>query len=211
MLTKRYLASAKNLPDIFQQIVKGTAPENFNIEHLKGIGFTSSNDRAVIPLLKDLGFLSESGAPTERYHAYRAGGQEARAVLGQALLEAYQDLFHINSNPTDADRDAIIGKFKTAHNATDRVAEVQAATFYALLKLADIKAARERKGESPLRRQIEDAGLGDGKSEESKRDQTKKDGIPLRFRYNIEVHLPATKEIEVYHAIFRSLKEHILE
>src|SRR6202035_2061095 len=98
MLTKRYLASTKNVPDIFLQIVKGTAPATFTVEHLKGIGFTSSNDRAVIPLLKDLGFLSESGVPTERYHAYRAGGQEAKAVLGQALLEAYQDLFHINAN-----------------------------------------------------------------------------------------------------------------
>jgi hypothetical protein len=211
MLTKRYLASAKNLPEIFQQIVKGTAPENFNIEHLKGIGFTSSNDRAVIPLLKDLGFLSDSGAPTERYHAYRAGGYEARAVLGQALMDAYQDVFHINSNPTEADRDAIIGKFKSAHNATDRVAELQAATFYALLKLADLKAAREKKGESTLKRQIEDAGLGDSKLGEARGDQSKRDGIPLRFGYNIEVHLPATKEIEVYHAIFRSLKENILE
>ncbi len=148
MLTKRYLASVKNLPDVFQQIVKGTAPENFNIEHLKSIGFTSSNDRAIIPLLKDLGFLTEAGKPTERYHAYRAGGQEGKVVLGQALLDAYQDLFHINANPTEADRDAIKGKFKSAHNTTDRVAEQQAMTFFALLKLADVKAAREEKGES---------------------------------------------------------------
>src|SRR5438874_984552 len=101
MLTKRYLASTKNLPDIFTQIVKGTAPDNFNIEHLKSIGFTSSNDRAVIPLLKDLGFLTDSGTPTERYHAFRAGPPQNRAVMGQALLDAYQDLFHINANPTD--------------------------------------------------------------------------------------------------------------
>ena len=54
MLTKRYMASTKNVSDIFQQIVKGTAPSAFTVEHLKSIGFSSSNDRAIIPLLKDL-------------------------------------------------------------------------------------------------------------------------------------------------------------
>jgi hypothetical protein len=212
MLTKRYLASVKNLPEIFAQIVKGTAPSTFNIEHLKGIGFTSSNDRAIIPLLKDLGFLNESGSPTERYHAYRAGGQQGRAVLGQALLEAYQDLFHVNANPTDADRDAIRGKFKTAHNATDRVAEQQAATFYALLKLADVSAAREGRGESsPLKRKIEEEKAGE-EAEDARREGGKanREGVSLSLGYKIEVHLPATKDIEVYNAIFRSLKENIL-
>jgi hypothetical protein len=208
MLTKRYMASVKNLGDIFTQIIKGTAPSAFTVEHLKSIGFTSSNDRAVIPLLKDLGFLNESGAPTERYHAYRAGGQEAKAVLGQGLLEAYQDLFHINASPTETDREAIRGKFKSAHNTTDRVAEQQAATFYALLKLADIRAAREGRGESSsLKRKIEEAKSDDAKSQD---DADKKKGYSLNLGYRIEVHLPATKDIEVYNAIFRSLRENIL-
>jgi len=30
------------------------------------------------------------------------------------------------------------------------------------------------------------------------------------LRYNIEVHLPATKDIDVYNAIFKSLKEHLI-
>ena len=29
------------------------------------------------------------------------------------------------------------------------------------------------------------------------------------LHYNIQVHLPATKDIEVYNAIFKSLKEHL--
>jgi hypothetical protein len=31
------------------------------------------------------------------------------------------------------------------------------------------------------------------------------------LRYNIEIHLPATKDPEVFSAIFRSLKEHLLD
>ncbi len=97
-------------------------------------------------LLKPLGFLTDSGQPTPRYHAYRAGGDEAKAVVGEALLEAYEDIFHINANPSEKDRAAIEGKFKSTHNATDRVAEQQTATFLALETLADIEASRRRKG-----------------------------------------------------------------
>jgi hypothetical protein len=209
VLAKRYLASVKNLGELFQQIVKGTAPDNFNIEHLKSIGFKSSNDRAVIPLLKDLGFLSESGVPTARYHAYRAGGHEGKAVLGQALLENYPELFNINANPTEADREAIKGRFKSAHNATDRVAELQAMTFFALLKLADVQAARSASGVSHLKRPDEKQDQ-ERAPERNESDHARR-GYSLTLGYKIEVHLPATKDIEVYNAIFKSLRENVLE
>jgi hypothetical protein len=42
------------------------------------------------------------------------------------------------------------------------------------------------------------------------------DSYPLQgnspsLHYNIEIHLPATKDIEVYNAIFKSIKEHLFE
>jgi len=205
MLTKRYLASVKNVPDIFAQIPRGTAPENYNIEHLKSIGFTSSNDRAIIPLMKDLGFLSPSGVPTERYHAYRGGSP--RAVMGQALLDAYQDLFHLNANPTEADREAIKGKFKSAHNVGDRVAEQQTVTFLALLKLADLNAARAGAG---LSKKVEDLASGGKGTEGNGKGTPAAGGLALNLGYKIEVYLPATNDIEVYNAIFKSLRENIL-
>ena len=205
MLTGRYLTTVANLPGIFRKIIEGVAPEKFNREHLAGIGFAGSNDRAVIPLLKELGFLTAEGSPTARYHAYRDKSQSA-VVLGEAILEAYGDLFTINENPTSNDREAIEGKFKSTHNATDRVAQLQAATFLALLKLADIKGAR--KGASSLK--------GPQTDDEPERER---EAVPttvlakpsaVGLRYNIEVHLPPTKDVEVYNAIFKALREHLL-
>lgn len=209
MLIERYLTSTKNLPQIFEQMVRGTAPQTFNTDYLVSVGFTSSNDRAVPLLLKSLGFLQDSGQPTSRYHAYRAGGDEAKAVLGEALLEAYEDIFHINAMPTDKDRTAIEGKFKASHNATDRVAEAQTATFLALLKLADIEGARKRKGN--FAHQIKKEDIPNNKKDTKKEPLDQYDRpVTLDLRYKIEVHLPPTKDIEVYHAIFRSLKENLL-
>src|SRR5438093_5229718 len=125
MLTKRYMVVVKNLPAIMQKIREGTAPDNFTVAHLKKLGFTSSNDRAVIPLLKDLGFLNADGTPTARYHAYRDPSR-SKVVLGEALQEAYSDVFHLTEKPTKADRQSIEGLFKSTHNVTDVVAERQA-------------------------------------------------------------------------------------
>jgi hypothetical protein len=35
------------------------------------------------------------------------------------------------------------------------------------------------------------------------------DGSPS-LHYNIQIHLPATKDVEVFNAIFKSLREHLL-
>jgi hypothetical protein len=32
----------------------------------------------------------------------------------------------------------------------------------------------------------------------------------LKFHYNIQIHLPATSDVGVYNAIFKSLKENLL-
>jgi len=201
------MTSTKNLPAIMQKIVDGTAPPKFTVAHLKAIGFKSSNDQGVIPLLKDLGFLTADGTPTPRYHDYRDKSR-SRAVLGQAIREAYEDIFHIKENPTKSDRSAIEGRFKSAHNASDRVASLQAATFLALLDLADLTGSKTPPGKKKEQEKAEPESRGsNGKPAAPPVPELPFAGL----RYNIEVHLPATKDVEVYNAIFKSLKAHLLE
>ncbi|MCC4600367.1 DUF5343 domain-containing protein [Xanthomonas melonis] len=195
------------LGDFLAKLQEGQAPTNFSQQHLKDIGFGSSNHRSYIPLLKAIGFLSASGVPTERYHAYRDKSQ-AKAVLGMALKEAYSDLFVIKSHPSERDKDLIQGKFKSTHNASDRTSELMAKAFFALLKHADIdhepskpKAEvldEEQKTLTPTPTPISIPGSA---------------GMPAAvpaLHYNIQIHLPATKDVEVYNAIFKSLREHLV-
>ena len=195
------------IPEFLAKLQEGQAPSSFTQQHLKDIGFPSSNHRAFIPMLKALGFLSASGAPTPRYHAYRDKSQ-ARQVLGEAIKEAYSDLFVIKTHPSDKDKTLIEGKFKSVHNATDRPAELMAKTFFALLKIADIDhvPSLQPKAAEPLPPPpTETHGVAPPPS-----------GMPLGqvplpgLHYNIQIHLPATKDVEVYNAIFKSLKEHLI-
>jgi hypothetical protein len=157
--------------------------------------------------------------------------------LAEAIREGYEDLFHISERPTAGDRAAIEGKFKSVHNATDRVAAEQAKTFYALLALADLDGASKSKpqerraaGRDADQTAVDEEGDAHEEDDEQKekprhrkkaRREAQPDGEDLEgagmrptfagLRYNIEVHLPATKDVEVYNAIFKSLKEHLLD
>lgn len=211
MLTSRYLPSTKNLDSIFDKIIGGVAPDKFTVEHLRALGFTSSNDRAIIPLLKDLGFLTADGAPTPRYHAYR-DRSNSRAVMAEALREAYSDVFHVNETPTVADRPAIEGLFKSKLNSSDRVAQVQAMTFLGLLKRADLSAdsaspavPEQVRRESPAEVTTASDSPGNGKATAAA-----PTAVSAQLHYTIQIHLPATKDIEVFNAIFRSLRENLL-
>src|SRR5260370_19832034 len=134
-MSDRYMTSTKNLSAILQKIVEGSAPPKFNSGHLKKLGFKSSKEQGAVGLLKGLGFLTEEGVPTERYHAYRDKSRSAD-VLGAALREGYPEVFHINEHPSSADRRAIVGTIMSTLNVEERRAGLVAATFLSLLPLA---------------------------------------------------------------------------
>lgn len=202
-LSKAYVQVYGQLGEVFARIAEGQAPEKFTTQYLKDLGFVSSNFRAVIPLLKSLGFLSEDGTPTSRYHDYRNTARSGR-VMAEALREAYGDVFTIKANPIDTDRPLIEGKFKSVHNASTNVAKLMANTFYSLLELADLSLGtietkkEEKQSEPPVQVKI-----GADTQQASHPRPT--------LHYNIQIHLPATKDIEVFNAIFKALKEHLLE
>jgi len=196
------------IAEFMAKLQEGQAPSSFTQQHLKDIGFPSSNHRAFIPMLKALGFLSASGAPTSRYHAYRDKSQ-ARQVLGEAIKDAYSDLFVIKSHPSEKDKNLIEGKFKSVHNATDRPAELMAKTFLSLLKLADIDhvpSLQPKSAEPAASLPSENSAIAPPPPNGGGVGQVTLPGL----HYNIQIHLPATKDVEVYNAIFKSLKEHLI-
>lgn len=201
-LTNAYVQVYGQLPEIFQRISEAAAPDKFTNQHLKDWGYTSSNFRAVIPLLKALGFLSSDGTPTSRYHDYR--GAHPRQVMADAIKEAYGDLFTIKAKPSIADRELIEGKFKSSHNASPNTAKLMAATFFALFDLADLNARASVPPEIKISQEVPQP------TKEASEPSMRAHGRPS-LHYNIQIHLPATKDIEVFNAIFKSLKEHLLD
>lgn len=204
-LSTAYVNGTSRIPDVFNKIRDGQAPPQVTIQLLKDWGFSSSNDRAFIPLLKSLGFLTPNGEPTPRYHEYRDHSR-SKAVMGQALKEAYHDIFLITAHPKSSDKAAIHGKFKSFHNASDSVAELMTRTFFTLLPLADLDATDgvQASGSAPTASE-NPPSAGDVTPAVIHTNQAPS------LHYNIQIHLPATKDVEVYNAIFKSLRDHLVD
>ncbi|RWC57036.1 DUF5343 domain-containing protein [Mesorhizobium sp.] len=207
-LPSTYLQVYGQIPDFFGKLQEGQAPAKFSQQHLKDIGFTSSNYRAFLPLLKSLGFLTADGTPTARYHAYR-NRHDAPRVMAEALRDAYAELFFIKDPPTEKDRPLIEGKFKSVHNVADRPAELMARTFLALCKIADFSAAASHSSKPSPPEEYPLAMKSEPPKDQN--DSHFEPKVKPSLHYNIQIHLPATKDVEVYNAIFKSLKEHLLE
>ena len=193
---------------------EGQAPDKFTREYLKDIGFKSSNFHQFIPLLKGLGFLTSDGVPTERYREF-LDPTKWRKVIAEAIRDAYSDIFVIKSRPSMSDLKLISGKYKSTYNQSEIAAERSARTFLALLGLADQdtlfgttkpKASSAQSGQEPP----EKKKFPQKETDDEIRSSPKKTDA-IEFHYNIQIHLPATKDVEVYNAIFKSLKEHVVE
>lgn len=204
-LPKSYTNNYGKLSQLFEKIREGTAPDIFSRQHLKDLGFKSSHDRAMVPILKELGFLSSDGKPTSRYMSF-LDKSRATQVLTNAVKEVYRDLFVLKSQPTKSDMDAIAGKFKSEFNSSDAVAKYRAANFFALLDLCDLSDTAVT---PPPKIDIHK----DEPKHETEKSQkhTSSSVKSAELHYNIQIHLPATKDLEVYNAIFKSLKEHLIE
>lgn len=214
-----YMFSANHVPDILNAIQQAGVPPRFTQEFLKSLGFTSSNDRAIIGVLKSLGFLDQSGTPTARYRAYRNRG-EAPYVLAAAIREAYSDVFLANENAQTLPPDRIKGILATRVDKGDSVLKKMATTFRALVRVAEW----DRDGVQPAQAggldesdaEAEPAGMVQAEPVQQvlPRPTTNGDAgrriLSPEYHYNIQIHLPATKDISVYNAIFKSLREHLL-
>jgi Family of unknown function (DUF5343) len=89
-LTNAYTIAPSRIPALFEKIRDGQAPNQVSQQMPKDWGFKSSNDRALLRILKELGFLLPDGKPTSRYHEYRDHSRSV-AVMADGLGEAYTD------------------------------------------------------------------------------------------------------------------------
>jgi len=202
-----YLASNKNLPELFSQIQAAAVPDRFTFEFLKRLGLTSSNDRAYPSLLKRLGFLDPSGVPTERYRLYKDRSM-APGVMAQAIRELYAEVFAVNENVYRESREVIKGIIARVSGNDERYVNLTLSTFMALCALANFESASApavAKG-GPPDTEAEDEPEKPAAASIKAR---KPSELSLAFRHNIEIHLPATTDIAVYNAIFKSLREHL--
>ena len=186
------------------------APERFSVKFLENLGFTSTNDRLFIGILKDLGFLNRDGAPQPRYFEF-LDRSRSKVVIAEGIRDAFADLFAINLHANDMSVEEVKNKLRTlfAGKKTDLVITNIARTFNALCEYADFSNPPLIRKSVPIQEEKpvhHDAGqkittlpasLAPGKISVS------------ALQYHLNIVLPDTRDQGVYDAIFKSLREHL--
>lgn len=222
-LPTSYLVSYKNVEAVLNAIRQAKAPAKFTQRFLEDLGFKSTSDRLFINVFKALGFLSPDGAPTPRYYEFLDQSQSGR-VLAEALEEAYADLFQLRRDAQNMERNELKGRFKTLTQGqvSDNVVDKMVGTFQALAKLSDFDAPKPsgaadhssgpaNTGDANAGIANETAGAGRSEGHNGSLQNGAADAIRLGgFVYNVELHLPESRDPAVYEALFKALKAHLL-
>jgi hypothetical protein len=207
-LSTAYLTTTRNLEGILTAVKTAQAPQRFSTRFLETIGYKSAADRLIIGLLKALGFLDDASAPTDRYFRFLDQSESGR-VLAEGIREAYDDLFRINIKANELPEADVKGKLRTLTQGqkSDTVLDDMAKTFIALCQIADWTVPEPQIVETQVTTQNKP-------EEDAKTSQVlpPQKSVSLgQLSYNIQIILPATRDAAVYDALFKSLKEHLIQ
>jgi hypothetical protein len=115
---------------LLSKIRSNGVPRKVDTVWLKAIGFTSSNDKSLLPVLRNIDFVDGSKTPTDRWKKFR--GIDGDAALGDAIKQGYGDLYDFYDDAHDRTMAEIANVFKTKSTAGDQAISKAVSTFKAL-------------------------------------------------------------------------------
>lgn len=210
-----YCTSVGTLVNMLEKIKSASVPERFTQDFVSTkLAMKGGSAAACIPFVKKMGFVASDGTPTDLYREFR-NPRKSRIAVGKAFKKLYQKLYEMNEYIHDATDQEVLGLIVecTGGEKDSTVTKLTLSTLNMLRKISDFD--NESNGEvdsldttisrtpptEPIPQSIPQLQIPAHQQHSNK-------GINLA--YTINLNLPATKDIEVFNAIFKSLKEHIL-
>ena len=207
-----YAQRTATLISMLEKIKTASVPEKFSQDFVaEKLLMKGGTPRSIIPFIKKMGMVATDGTPTDRYREFRNPAKSGKAIA-DALRELYEPLFQMNEYVHDTQPSTLKGLIVEATGAEQdsTVVRMTLSTFQALRKLADFEA--------------EDADSDESEGEDGSPNTPAGHQLPqihqqssggnvegINLSYTINLNLPATTDIEVFNAIFKSLKQHLMQ
>ena len=201
--TLPYLPSNKNVPVLFEKIAAAKVADAFTTRFLaETLGLKGTNDRAMISLLKTLGFLEPGGKPSPEYGKLK-NPTLARQAIAEAIRRAFAPLFASDEKANELDNDELKGLISQVAGTDASMTARIAATFAALVKAADFsRNGEERDGQEPERPALPTSAT----AEPMPTHGLNRAAAPA-FHFNVQVHLPGNGTEETYLNIFNAIRK----
>ena len=203
-----YAQATGTLETMLEKMKTASVPEKFSHDFVATkLGMKGGTPRSIIPFIKKMGFVSADVTPTDRYKEFRNPSLSGKAIA-DAMKEVYSSLFSANEYANNADTTELKGLVIQVSGLDKNSTPFKKiiSTFTALNKLADFES-ESLDAEVP---QIELDTIEKSipiKSQKSSPEVNES----INLSYTINLNLPASSDIEVFNAIFKSLKENLLQ
>ncbi|MEH3061386.1 MAG: DUF5343 domain-containing protein [Methylobacterium radiotolerans] len=163
---------------------------------------TGGSAKPIPPILKRMGFLESDGTPTDLYSKFKSDYNRSAAAF-EGLKRAFPELFRHNDFIHRAGKDEVVDLIAQITGLTkkDPIINAISSTF---------EAIRAFISKDPASLGLLDASNTVAEPEVSSNSAASSIQNDLTLAYNINIILPETTNIQVFNAIFQSLKANLL-
>ncbi|MCG8494240.1 MAG: DUF5343 domain-containing protein [Sneathiellales bacterium] len=207
-----YAQQAGTLESMLEKIKTASVPEKFSHDFVSTkLAMKGGTARSTIPFIKKMGFATSDGTPTQRYSEFR-NPEKSKFAIANAMREVYSTLFEMNEYVYELDNKKLKSLIVEATGAEINSTPVTKAlaTFNVLNKLADFEGKQEEEM-SILNSISQDSDSKIPSPVYSNHNSAPNEPEGINLSYTINLNLPATTDVEVFNAIFKSLKQHLLQ
>jgi hypothetical protein len=209
-----YMNSTGLISKIFDKIAEAQKPDRFTTDYLASVlGYGSGSARPIIPLLKRLNFLQADGTPMHLYTRFRNPSERGPAML-EALKAGYPELYARNEYahllPKDKLRDLVVEV--TGLERENQIIAYIVSTFQAMKGAGKVNEST-RVGAIPATSGVESSPPVTPPTPFERPDfgaHRSGQEIGMNLSYTINLNLPPSTDPEVFNAILKALKEHLL-
>lgn len=176
-------------------------PDKVTADWLRAIGFTSSNDRSLLGVLKLVGLTNGASAPTDLWQRFR--GPKGKAALGEGIKAGYAELYSVypdaHARPSSEIEQVFSMSTKVGKEALGKIVS----TFKNLAAEAEFEesTAEELHVEAeplhaPIAQHNNVAGIGGSSAGPS-------------LHIDLQIHISPDANVDQIEAIFASMAKHL--
>ncbi|MCL5668479.1 MAG: DUF5343 domain-containing protein [Gammaproteobacteria bacterium] len=207
MATLPYVTAPGNIEKALRGIKSAATPERVNQDFVKTIlQIPGGSGNQMTSFLKKAGFVNPDGTPSEIYKRFRNSSiSTSGKAAADALKVGYAPLYTRNEYMHQLSDEKLKGLIieETGQSEDSSTVTLTLAAIKALKKFADwSETTIEEKAEKPSAPAMMVGGTA--------LSSVKRAGLGLNLSYTVNLNLPATSDVAVFNAIFKSLKENLL-
>lgn len=196
-----YCTVPGKLSELLRKVHDLGIPDKVTTRWLPTIGFASANDRSIIPVLKFVGLINSSGAPTEIWKEYR--GHASGRALAAAIEQAYGELFKTYPDAHSRGAEELKAFFRGHSSYGAQAVSKAVNTFQALCQNADFTGHGAAKRSTP--HEVPEVYSEPDRTSQPKQTTTSNASLHI----DLQIHISPEATPEQIDKIFESMAKHL--